>query len=172
MEEEDLQNKNMILDIFYSTKGDIDKINAAIDAKLHLGKRSRSVTLFERYVKARLKRNPKALYLNNFEISPLEAVYLSQYPPLKELEILDLRQNYIGDEGLEAIAHSPLLINLREMDLRNNQITRLGMLALAKTTTLKGLEKLDLRANKLGKRWEEKLKESDGFPNLKNLRVG
>ena len=27
-------NKDMVLELFYSTKGDIDKINQAIDAKL------------------------------------------------------------------------------------------------------------------------------------------
>jgi len=36
---------------------------------------------------------------------------------------------------------------------------------------MSGLEKIDLRSNKLGKRWEEKLKETGRFPNLREVKT-
>jgi hypothetical protein len=42
---------------------------------------------------------------------------------------------------------------------------------LAESEFLGELEKLDLRTNQLGKRWEEKLKETGRFPNLNELKV-
>ncbi len=168
--ENDELNKEMVLELFYSTKGNIDKINEAIDAKLQrVG--TRKITLFEKFVQARLKMNPKILKLPNFEITPVEVVYLSQHPDLITLEVLDLRKNGLGDVGMDAVAHSPVLVNLKELDMRNNQISRIGMESLTRSKTLTHLEKLDLRINKLGKRWEEKLKECDCFPGLREVRV-
>ena len=57
---------------------------------------------------------------------------MSLYPDLSELEFLDLRKNFLGDTGLQAIAVSPVLKNLKELDLRNNQITRAGLEFLSK----------------------------------------
>ena len=70
-----------------------------------------------------------------------------------------------------AIAQSSILKNLKELDLRNNQITRAGMEHFSKEATMTRLEQLDMRSNKLGKRWEEKLKESGRFPSLKMIRT-
>ena len=105
------------------------------------------------------------------EISSIETVYLSQYPALEGLEVLDLRKNFIGDEGLEAISLSTLFSNLRQLDLRNNGITRLGMKVLGESKGLSCLEKIDLRTNKLGKRWEDKLRETGNFPKLIELKI-
>ncbi len=169
MDDEDL-NTEKILEIFYSTKGGIDKVNEAIDARLKPNP-NRSLSIFEKYIQARLLRNPKVLKLPGMEISALEVVYLSQQTSLQQLEVLDLRKNGFGDVGLDAIAHSSIFSNLKELDLRSNQITRVGMESLAKTTVLTRLEKLDLRINKMGKRWEAKLLETGNFPNLTKLRV-
>lgn len=163
-------NKELLLEIFYSTKGDLDKINAAIESRLQQ-KHTRKISIFEKYIKSRLSTNPRVLKMPGFSISPLEAVYLSQHPAVAGVEILDLRKNSIGDEGLNAIAHSPLLKNLRELDLRNNQISRVGMEALSRSKTLTNLRSLDLRANKLGKRWEEKLKTFDIFSQLEYFKT-
>ena len=163
-------NKEMLLKIFYNSKGSIDTINAAIDAKL-FGTRIRSITLFEKFVRARLILNPKVLRLVELGITPFEVVYLSQYPDLENVEELDLRKNQLGDEGLEALLASDKLGNLRKLDLRNNQITRKGMEILAKTEKLEGLERLDLRSNKIGKAWETKLKSTGKFPNLSSLKT-
>ncbi len=163
-------NKEMILDIFYSTKGNIDDINAAIDARL-FGTQTRSITLFEKFVRARLSLNPKVLRLVELELTWFEAVYLSQYPGLENVEDLDLRKNQLGDEGLDALLSSDKLGNIRKLDLRNNQITRKGMEILAKSEKLGKLEALDLRSNRLGKAWESKLKLTGVFPNLSSLKI-
>ncbi|MBC8285327.1 MAG: hypothetical protein H8E32_16045 [Nitrospinae bacterium] len=168
--DQDAANKEMLLDIFYKTKGNIDDINAAIDKKI-FGTQVRSITVFEKFVKARLVINPKILNLANKEITPVEAAYLSQYPGLENVEKLDLRKNFLGDEGLEVLLSSEKIKNVRELDLRNNQISRVGMVLLSETKNLLSLESLDLRVNKLGKRWEDKLKEQGHFPKLSKLRI-
>jgi hypothetical protein len=45
------------------------------------------------------------------------------------------------------------------------------MILISKTKNLMNLEKLDLRVNKLGKRWEDKLKEEGDLPKLSQLRI-
>jgi len=167
---QDAQNKEMLLEIFYKTKGNIDDINAAIDKKL-FGTQKRSITIFEKYIKARLTLNSKVLNLADQEITPIEAAYLSQYPGLENVEKLDLRKNRLGDEGLEVLLKSKKIRNVRDLDLRNNQITRQGMILLSQTKNLLNLECLDLRVNKLGKRWEEKLNGKGQFPKLSQLRI-
>ncbi|GJL78202.1 MAG: hypothetical protein NPINA01_11910 [Nitrospinaceae bacterium] len=169
MDNED-DNKEKLIDIFYSTKGSIDKVNAAIDAKFNTNP-LRTISMFEKYIQARLQLNPKVLKMSGMEVTPMEVAYLSQHLDLVQLEALDLRKNGFGDEGLNAIAHSAIFVNLKKLDLRNNQITRVGMESLAKSKTLGNLEKLDLRINKLGKRWEDKLKETGKFPKLTELRI-
>ena len=168
--DQDAANKEMLLDIFYKSKGNIDDINNAIDKKL-FGNQVRSITLFEKFIKARLTINPKVLNLADKEITLMEAAYLSQYPGLEYVEKLDLRKNFLGDKGLEVLISSEKIINVRELDLRNNQITRVGIVILSKTKNLLNLESLDLRVNKLGKRWEDKLKEQRKFPKLSLFRI-
>lgn len=162
--------QEFVLDLFYSLNGNMDKINAAIEAKFkRVG--ARKISTFELFIKSRISRNTKVLKMAHMEINPEEAAYLSMYPDLSEIEVLDLRKNFLGDAGFQAIALSPVLKNLKELDLRNNQITRISLELLSKNTTLTQLEKLDLRSNKLGKRWEEKLKESGRFPSLREVKT-
>ena len=168
--DQNIKNKEILLEIFFNTKGSIDDINAAIDKKL-FGNQKRSITIFEKYIRSRLTLNPKVLNLADQQIPPIEAAYLSQYPGLEKVEKLDLRKNRLGDEGLEVLLNSEKIRNVQELDLRNNQITRQGMLMLSKTENLLNLERLDLRVNKLGKRWEEKLKEQSKLPKLSQLRI-
>ena len=167
---QNIKNKEMLLEIFFNTKGSIDDINAAIDKKL-FGKKIRNITLFDKYIRSRLTFNSKVLNLAGQEITPVEAAYLSQYPGLENVVKLDLRKNRLGDEGLEVLLNSEKIKNLKDLDLRNNQITRQGMLILSKTENLLNLQRLDLRVNKLGKRWEEKLKEQSKLPKLSQLRI-
>ena len=168
--DQDELNREMILDLFYSTKGNLDIINQAIDKKLKI-RGFRKITLFEEFIKNRLAVNPLVLKMPQLEISSIESIYLSQYPSIDGIEVLDLRKNFIGDKGLEAISKSPLLSKLRELDIRNNGITRLGVKILSESTVFGCLEKIDLRLNKLGKRWEEKIKESGNFPKLNQIRT-
>ena len=157
-------------EMFYEAKGNLNDVNRAIDAKLQKHG-ARKITLFEEFIKNRLALNPSTLRMAKMEITPMEAVYLSLYPAIKGLEVLDLRKNFIGDEGLEAISLSTLFSNLRQLDLRNNGITRLGMKVLGESKGLSCLEKIDLRTNKLGKRWEDKLRETGNFPKLIELKI-
>ncbi|MBC8288198.1 MAG: hypothetical protein H8E42_12055 [Nitrospinae bacterium] len=167
---QDELNKEMLLEIFYNTKGNIDDINAAIDENL-FGTRARSLTFFEKFVRARLLLNPKVLRLVDLDLTWFEAAYLSQYPGLENVEDLDLRKNQLGDEGLDALLSSDKLGNIRKLDLRNNQITRRGMGVLAGSEKLEKLESLDLRSNRLGKAWEDKLKSAVNFPKLSSLKI-
>ena len=169
-QDQDELNKEMILELFYTTNGNLDEINRAIDEKLKI-RGFRKITLFEKFMKNRLDINPRVLKMPQMEISSVESIYLSQYPALDGLEVLDLRKNFIGDEGLEAISRSPLFSKLRELDLRNNGITRLGVKILSESKVLGCLEKIDLRINKLGKRWEEKFKETGNFPKLNQIKT-
>lgn len=162
--------RESVMEMFYSMGGNLDQINAAIDAKLHK-KRQRKITTLELYIKSRLSLNPKVLKLVNLEVNAIEAAYISVYPEASEVEVLDLRQNRLGDEGFEVIVRSEIFKNLKELDVRNNQITRVGVESFSKTSTLTRLETLDLRLNKLGKRWEEKLLACETLPNLKNVRT-
>lgn len=169
---EDINDPDFILKIYYSNKGNLDQINAIIDAKLKQT-RQRKISIFENYIKSRLLKNPKKLEMTALEINPAEATYLSVYPNLDKLEKLDLRQNQLGDRGLEAIANSKIIVNLKELDLRNNQITRVGMQSLMVSPNMKNLTKLDLRLNKMGgKLWFERLQKSGNFPALKNFKCG
>ena len=168
--DQDELNKEMLLNIFYSTKGNIDDINAAIDANV-FGTRTRSLTLFEKFVRARLLLNPKVLRLVNLDLTWFETAFLSQYPGLENVEDLDLRKNQLGDEGLDALLSSDKLDNIHKLDLRNNQITRKGMEILAGSGKMKNLESLDLRSNRLGKAWEDKLRSSMIFPNLSSVKT-
>ena len=163
-------SKEWILNLFYSTKGNLNDINRAIDEKLKL-RGLRNITVFEEFIKNRLNINPLALKMANMDVSTIEAIYLSQYSQVNGIEILDLRKNFIGDEGLGAIAQSSLFTRLKELDLRNNGITRSGMKVFGESKCLGGLEKLDLRSNKLGKRWEDKLRETGNFPRLVKLKT-
>lgn len=159
-----------ILEIFYSTKGGIDAINKAIGKKLQKDQ-TRKLSIFEKYFTTRILSNPKVLKMANFEIVPLEVIYMCAHPAISEVETLDLRKNMIGDLGLEAIAKSEQLKNLRKLDLRNNQISRIGLEALAKSKTLTQIEEIDLRVNKLGRRWEEKLRSIGDFPKLRVVKT-
>ena len=163
-------SQEAILDIFYSAQGNLDEVNKIIDLKLE-NIRVRKISLFEKYIVSRLDLNPRILRMVKMDISPVEAAYLSRYPGLKSVEVLDLRQNFLGDDGVVALSQSPELGDLRELDLRGNQITRVGVKALAETKTFLKLEKLDLRGNQLGKLWEEKLPETGNFPVLTCVRT-
>ena len=168
--DQDELNKEMLLNIFYNTKGNIDDINAAIDANV-FGTRTRSLTLFEKFVRARLLLNPKVLKLVNLDLTWFETAFLSQYPGLENVEDLDLRKNQLGDEGLDALLSSDKLDNIHKLDLRNNQITRRGMEILAGSGKMENLQVLDMRSNRIGKAWEEKLKSTMKFPKLSSVKI-
>ena len=169
LDQDDL-SREMILDLFYKTKGNLDQINIAIDEKL-APSGYRKITLFEEFIKNRIAINPRVLKMPQMEISAIETIYLSQHPAIKEVEVLDLRKNFIGDLGAEALAQSSFLNNLRELDLRNNGISRLGVKVLSESNKLSCLERIDLRLNKLGKSWEKKFIETGNFQKLSQIKT-
>jgi len=69
MDDEEL-NTEKILEIFYSTKGGIDKVNAAIDTRLKPNP-LRPLSLFDKFVQARISRNATVLKLADMEITAL-----------------------------------------------------------------------------------------------------
>jgi hypothetical protein len=162
--------QDKILELFFEMGGNLDKINSAIDDRLFKN-RNRKITTFEMFIKSRIETNSRVLKMAKMEMDYLEAIYLSQYPALKGVEVLDLRQNPILDSGLTAICTSEVLKNIRELDLRNCSLTRDGLVALSGSETLSKLEKLDVRMNRLGKRWEEKLIGLPNLPCLKEVKV-
>jgi len=169
MEGEELSREE-ILRIFHAEGGRLDLVNAAIDARL-AAIRTRSITLFEKLILSRLAVNPRVLKMPACEITQVEAVYLSQHPEVRNVEILDLRQNHLGDIGLDALVNSPCLRSLKTLDLRNNGISRVGMECLARSENLAGLETLDVRLNKLGPSWEARLRQCGRLPALRVIRV-
>ena len=89
-------NQEYVLDLFFSLNGDLDKINTVIDEKL-TGRNTRKITTFEIFIKSRLSTNTKILKMAKMDITPTEVAYLSLYPDLAELEVLDLRQNFLAE---------------------------------------------------------------------------
>lgn len=165
--------KEWLLDIYYSNNGDIERINALLEEKFSGQPRKRKLSVFEKFLNSRLELNSKVLNLASMEVTPEEAVFLSLFPPAAMVETLDLRQNHIGDEGLESLAYSPVLKNIRVLDLRNNQITRTGVQALLESENFTLLEKLDLRSNPLAKLWADKFSVTGKvkFPNLAEIQI-
>ncbi len=163
-------NKEIILELFYSKGGKIDEINDLLDKRFNTHPK-RKISIFGEYIKSRIHMNPKILKMPKMEITPDEAVYLSLYPGLESVEVLDLRKNYIEDVGFQCIAQSPVLKNLRTLDLRNNRITRKGILTFMESENFSKLESLDIRSNQLASSWANKIKQSPSFPNIKEVRI-
>ena len=63
--------------------------------------------------------------------------------------LLDLRENLIGDEGIEALANSPYLTRLTSLDLSKNLIADRGLWLFANSTNLPRLRRLAIRSNYL-----------------------
>ena len=88
-------NREMILDLFYSTNGNLDEINQTIDEKLKI-RGFRKITLFEEFVKNRLVVNPHILQMPKMEVSTIECIYLCQYTAINKKAILsDVRYDLV-----------------------------------------------------------------------------
>jgi uncharacterized protein (TIGR02996 family) len=73
---------------------------------------------------------------------------LAQAEELRALSALHLPSNHMGDEGVAALASSPLSA-LTILDLGYNNIGNAGARALARSSTLRSLRLLDLSGNVL-----------------------
>lgn len=78
---------------------------------------------------------------------PADAAELLASETLDGLRVLDLRENRLGDSGVETLAASPYLRNLAHLDLASNEIEDGGADSLAESPHLAGLVCLDLHGN-------------------------
>ena len=76
--DEDINDPDFILKIYYSNKGNLDQINAIIDAKLKQ-KRQRKISIFENYIKSRLLKNPKKLFVKGAQNIFVQLYYRYKY---------------------------------------------------------------------------------------------
>ncbi|MCY2967977.1 MAG: TIGR02996 domain-containing protein [Planctomycetota bacterium] len=109
----------------------------------------------------------RSLQLNTCQLGPRGAKALADCPQLTSLVHLCLLDNYIGDEGMAALAASPYMAALR-IDLNN--IGPAGIEALAASVSLGGLEELFL-----GEDWPHPIGPATGLtlgrsPYLTHLR--
>ena len=72
---------------------------------------------------------------------------IAQSPHLRNLTVLDLSGNAIGDKGAVALAESPHLRNLAELDLTHAELTDRGAVALLDSPVTANLEVLRLSGN-------------------------
>ncbi|RKW10123.1 MAG: leucine-rich repeat domain-containing protein, partial [Catonella sp.] len=101
-----------------------------------------------------------ALNIKSLDLAGNEIVDLSPLKACKNLEVLDLGDQYLYENNQYLTDISPLgeLINLKKLILKNNKIV--DVTAISKLTKL---EELDLYGNK-------GIKSIDGFENLTKLR--
>jgi len=71
-------------------------------------------------------------------------------PHLARIRTLDLEDNDLGDEEIQALAGSPHLATIRTLLLWSNRIGDAGPRALANSPNLAALNRLDLSANTIG----------------------
>jgi uncharacterized protein (TIGR02996 family) len=71
-------------------------------------------------------------------------------PQLARLSALDFTRNYLGDDGIEALASCPHLGRLASLDLTSNDVGDRGVAALASSGNLSGLLSLKLGGNHVG----------------------
>jgi uncharacterized protein (TIGR02996 family) len=90
------------------------------------------------------------LDLSSNALGPRRLAVLLTSRHLRNLTALRLTGNLLGDEGLTALAGTPLP-NLRHLALGSNQLTAAAMQALADTPTWPRLRELELGWNPLGR---------------------
>jgi uncharacterized protein (TIGR02996 family) len=92
-------------------------------------------------------------------------------PQLGGLTRLNLRENGIGDGGVQAVARTRLLANLTFLGLGTNAISGGGVAMLAASPYLRGLVELDLRFNGIGVAGARALAGAKAFTPLRTLRL-
>ncbi len=80
---------------------------------------------------------------------------------------LHLYDDWIGDEGVRALAQSPHLASLTHLDLYDNGIRDEGARALAQSEHLTSLTQLDLEDNGIGEEGRRALNESVHLSDVK-----
>jgi uncharacterized protein (TIGR02996 family) len=94
---------------------------------------------------------------------------LLAWPWLEHLTLLDLRDSWIGNEGIQALAACPGAKNLRELGVANTNVNADGVLALSVSTYLRNLTRLDLGSNAIGNNGARALADSPSLSGLTHL---
>lgn len=119
-------------------------------------------------------REPGALSrlsLASNHISRYDAGHLFALPLLHGLQHLDLSNNNLNVEGIEALAESGTLRGLRVLNLSHTYPGVPGIRALTETSALAGVRSLDLSANRLGPVAVKLVAESSAARGLRVLNL-
>ena len=104
-------------------------------------------------------------------ITRYDAAHLFALPVMRGLEHLDLSDNTLNVEGIQALAESGLLRGLRVLKLAKTLPGVPGIEALTRTAGLSGLRSLDLSANRLGPVAVKMVAESAAARGLRVLNL-
>ena len=103
----------------------------------------------------------RALYLGGNNLSPTVGT-LGAWGAPRNLRVLDLTENRLGDAGAAALADSPHLRGLIHLDLAQNTLEDAGAEALAASPHLGGLIYLNLFGNVISAPAQKRLRERFG----------
>jgi Ran GTPase-activating protein (RanGAP) involved in mRNA processing and transport len=121
-----------------------------------------------------LEANSTTLKLSGKYYSTDEITLLAQSIQVREVLILNLEDNQIGDEALKILSESNHLLKLEVLKLGVNFITDEGIKEWANSSkvTLKNIKSLSLSDNKLTDDSLVDLVKSSNFPQLESLDIG
>jgi hypothetical protein len=114
----------------------------------------------------------KAYYLDISDngLNPQDAQIIAESVHLRKLEKLDISKNKIGSQGAKAIATSKKFW-LHQLNLNDNQILIDAMDAIVKSQRLKKLKVLDLSKNTIGNAGAAAIANSVRLKQLKKLNL-
>ena len=128
----------------------------------------------EETITSSLEANPKTLKLSGKYYSTDEITLLARSGQVREVLVLDLEDNQIGDEALKILSESSQLLKLEVLKLGVNFITDEGIKEWANSSnvTLKNIKSLSLSDNKLTDDSLVDFAKSSNFPQLESLDIG
>jgi hypothetical protein len=104
-------------------------------------------------------------------LTPAALVALAESPLLAQIEELHLLGNWLGEEGLRALAASPHVVGLKSLNLLQGA-SPAGLRAVVESPRLATLARLDLSWTKLDSSLAALLAEPHVLPALIQLAVG
>ena len=128
----------------------------------------------EETITSSLEANSKTLKLSGKYYSTDEITLLARSGQVREVLVLDLEDNQIGDEALKILSESSQLLKLEVLKLGVNFITDEGIKEWANSSnvTLKNIKSLSLSDNKLTDDSLVDFVKSSNFPQLESLDIG
>ena len=128
----------------------------------------------EETITSSLEANSKILKLSGKYYSTDEITLLARSGQVREVLVLDLEDNQIGDEALKILSESSQLLKLEVLKLGVNFITDEGIKEWANSSnvTLKNIKSLSLSDNKLTDDSLVGFVKSSNFPQLESLDIG